>query len=148
MSQRRRRRERRFHPGMEVRIAKDCRPESEMALRVLRGEKGNATGAVAVYLGRYDWPNTKRRFTGSRDHGNPLMRLPDGSYIWGLECWWIPEREAQLAHNGVLKNACVGNDKEVAAIWKMTAEQWGQVSKKTDELRMSLEHLCETLAKK
>lgn len=70
----------RYRPGIRVLVAKDCRD----------GE--TATGQVGVLEGRF-WFGTNRRYRGPREHFcsvNPRIKLPDGSRIWGHECWWIP----------------------------------------------------------
>lgn len=81
--QKRRRCERRFRPGMLVRIGQDCRPG------------GTETGSEAIYEGLFD-SVTGQRYKGSRagEQGMPKMTLPDGSTIWGFECWWLPLKEA------------------------------------------------------
>jgi len=52
---------------------------------------------LATYLGRFDYPNKRKRYRGPRDMGNPLMMTDDGRYYWGCECWWIPVRLANEA---------------------------------------------------
>lgn len=84
--QKRRRRDRRFHPGMYVRIMEDCR-------------KGHPeTGSEAIYEGRFDLV-TGRRYRGSRAKGIPRLRLPDGNVLWGFDCWWLPESEFRASFN-------------------------------------------------
>jgi hypothetical protein len=59
--------------GESVLIIEDCRPN------------GNATGQVGVYEGRHI----------EDGYGSPRIRLPDGSAIYGCECWWTPMSEAR-----------------------------------------------------
>lgn len=89
MSQRRKRKDRKFRPGMKVFIIKDCR------------ENGAATDSEAIYEGRFIYP-TNKRYKKSRAEcwhigkdgdikmSNPRLRLPDNSTIWGIECWFTP----------------------------------------------------------
>jgi hypothetical protein len=91
MPQRRKRRERRFHPGMKVRIVSDCR-------MVLKSH--NVSGATATYEGQFD-PLTGKRYRKSRAQHednvwtfNPRLRLEDGRVIWGYQCYWLPLSEA------------------------------------------------------
>lgn len=88
--QKRRRRERRFHPGMLVRIVDDCRGGHRDR------RTGRETGSEAIFEGYFD-RHTGRRYTGPRagEQGNPKMTLPDGQTIWGMECYWLPLKEAQ-----------------------------------------------------
>ena len=37
-----------------------------------------------------DTPPLARRATGSKK--TPRIRLDNGTYIWGSQCWWIEER--------------------------------------------------------
>lgn len=65
--------------GDHVFIGQDCREGVP-----------SAAGQEAVYLGHY-WYGTARRYRGPKEHlleVNPRFRLPDGSFIWGVECWW------------------------------------------------------------
>lgn len=91
MPQRRKRRQRRHKPGDLVLIIQDCRPNR------------TATEMIAVYEGIYAY-KTNRRFKNSRagslkvmlEHGaSPRLRLKDGSFIWGMECWWTTVKEAR-----------------------------------------------------
>jgi hypothetical protein len=97
MPQKRKRRTRPYRPGDRVLIVTDCR------------EGGPATGQVAVYEGIYVL-RTNTRLRGSRagtaklmiERGAvPRMRLKDGSYIWGIECWWTPVRSARRAYESL-----------------------------------------------
>jgi hypothetical protein len=76
---------RRIRPGELAIIGKDCR------------EGKDVSNQEAVYEGRF-FLNTEKRYTGPREHFlgvNPRFKLADGSRIWGIECWWIPKKEAK-----------------------------------------------------
>lgn len=64
-------------PGTEVVIVQDCRNGSP------------ADGLIGTYEGEFP-------FIVQNDDGtttaflNPRILLPDGTHIWGIECWWKP----------------------------------------------------------
>lgn len=66
----------------KVLIATDCRD-------VPADQKAN--GQMGTYLGRFViFPYTGKRYRGPRQSGgNPVFLLPDGSKVWGYECWWV-----------------------------------------------------------
>lgn len=65
----------------QVVIVEDCRNVEQ-----------KANGQVATFLGRYRlkyYPETRMRYRGPRELlACPVFLLPDGTKIWGLECWW------------------------------------------------------------
>jgi hypothetical protein len=77
MTQHRKRKERRFKPGMKVLIV----------------DQASGTETTAIYEGRFD-TRTNHRFRGPRANGIPRLRLEDGGVAWGCDCWWIPLDEA------------------------------------------------------
>jgi len=85
MSQRRKRKERRFRPGIEVLII----------------DQASGSETPAIYEGRFVY-KTNIRCRGPRANGNPRLRLENGDIVWGCECWWIPAKEAERIKKDVL----------------------------------------------
>lgn len=94
MPQRRKRRQRKHKPSDLVLIALDCRANP------------TATGEIAVYEGIYAY-KTNRRFRNSRagtaktmvaHAALPRLRLQDGSYLWGNECWWTTVKDLRRVY--------------------------------------------------
>lgn len=66
----------------EVVILKDCRDGARLA---------PADGQKALFLGRYrlsKYPELQRYRGPRAELSNPVFRLPDGSLVWGIQCWW------------------------------------------------------------
>ncbi len=87
---------------MYVLVSQDCRDEP------------TATNQVAKYEGRFD-TLTGRRYRGPRAdlRSNPRLLLQDGTYIWGLECFWIPVRDAMNVYRRM------GKIEEANRLWAL-----------------------------
>jgi hypothetical protein len=70
---------------------------------------------AGVYEGDFPYGDTRSAVPMSRteryehdldvlDHGgalhNPRIRLDNGKYVWGCECWWGPEAELRKRYDG------------------------------------------------
>ena len=93
--------------GTRVLIIADCRREGK-----------DAAGQVGIYDG-------EEPFAG--DLTTPRIRLPDGSFIYGCECWWTPadeaasleeERENLREHVERLRQKILGETPEEVQKWQ------------------------------
>lgn len=100
---------------MLVRIMEDCR---EPYLTRGTGTGTSETGSEAIYEGLFN-SKTGRRYRGPRagEQGMPKLTLPDGSVLWGYECWWTPEKEFQ----SWLKNPPANIEK--LEVWRKTLQE-------------------------
>lgn len=78
-----------YSKPFRVRVTKDCR--KNIADKLDR--------QFGVCLGQYEYPDvTKKMPEGIDTHSpewflkyNPLIKMDNAGYIWGLECWWAKE---------------------------------------------------------
>lgn len=75
-----------------VKIIRDCRQGTD-----------SANGLSGICLGEYRYPDTAKKMPDDkysispreRINYNPLFLLDNGSYIWGMECWWTFAQDAR-----------------------------------------------------
>lgn len=95
-------------PGDQVLIIEDCR------------EGGPATGQTATYEGHFPLVDlaTYPEFSIS----NPRFRLPDGSEIWGIECWWT------LYEEGLTLETAQAEVEETKAHLRAWSDYWASTA--------------------